>query len=99
MILEVIAASLILLGLYFYGKKNLAGPACNALGCVAWMVVGVMQAMYPLALLNAVLFVMNCYNFALWYNNEKHVVLTQETEQKGGGDYVRTETHFRGMRH
>lgn len=80
-IIEMLASALILAGVYYYGKRMTAGPVFSALGCLLWIAVGVMQDMYALCFLNAVLFVVNAYNAALWISGQSHIVFTEEREE------------------
>lgn len=96
-LLDVVASALILAGVYFYGKKSTWGPACSAGGCAMWIWLGVMSGMYSLAVLNGVLFIVNCYNWALWQSRETHMVFHEEQEVMGG-NHVK-DNKLRNIRH
>jgi hypothetical protein len=71
MIMDGAASLFILSGLYLYGRKHLAGPVLSMAGCFLWFITGLTSEMYVLAILNAILFMVNAYNAVIWSSQSK----------------------------
>lgn len=70
LVLQLVAAALLLYGLYHMGDYKLRGPALAGLSEILWVGVGVWHGLWGLIFLSAVLTVMQARNFIAWYQRD-----------------------------
>lgn len=95
-VIGLFASGCILTGIWLYGRKSLLAPAISAVGCIVWFYIGIVHDMFDLAVLNAILFVVNAFNFAVWYKEQRPEGLAKQfTEDvRNGTKFLRPWSRF-----